>query len=82
MAASFGYTEQYVDEELDTETLFFHLDYIRNNPPAGTMLKLFFEAFASSKGGNKANKTAEPSNVSRSLEGFVEDFTGAGGSFK
>jgi len=79
MAANFGYTEQYVDEKMDTETLFFHLDYIRNNPPAGTMLKLFFESFASSKNGTSKTQQS-PSKVSHSLEQFVSDFTGAGGS--
>jgi len=84
MAANFGYNEQYVDDEMDTESLFYHLDYVRDNPPAGTMLKLFFESFGSAKKGNKPSSKPqqEASKLSRSLEDFIADFTGAGGSIK
>jgi hypothetical protein len=44
MAANFGYSEEYVDEKLDMERLFAHLEYIRDNPPAGTLIKAYFEA--------------------------------------
>lgn len=44
MAANFGYSEEYVDEKLDMERLFAHLEYMRDNPPAGTLIKAYFEA--------------------------------------
>ena len=50
MAANFGYNEQYVDENLDMERLFAHLDYLKDNPPAGTLIKAYFEAQAGAFG--------------------------------
>lgn len=44
MAAVYGYDEQYVDEMMDCDRLFYHLNYYYDNPPAGTILKMFFEA--------------------------------------
>jgi hypothetical protein len=53
MAANFGYNEQYVDEMLDMERLFAHLEYLRDNPPAGTLIKAYFEA----QSGNSPSKS-------------------------
>jgi hypothetical protein len=59
MAANFGYDEEYVDEKLDMERLFAHLEYLRENPPAGTLIKAYFEAQAggSSGGGSSSSYT-------------------------
>jgi hypothetical protein len=50
MAANFGYTEQYVDNWLDMERLFAHLEYLRECPPPGMLIKAYFEAQAGSSG--------------------------------
>lgn len=50
MAANFGYDEQYVDNEMDMERLFAHMHYIRENPPAGTLIKAYFEAQSNGSG--------------------------------
>ena len=55
MAANFGYTEQYVDEWLDMERLFAHLKYLRDNPPAGTLIKAYFEAQAGASGSSSTS---------------------------
>ena len=57
LAASFGYTEQYVDEMMDMERLFAHLEYLRDNPPAGTLIKAYFEAKA---GGTSSHAPSIP----------------------
>ncbi len=54
MAANFGYNEQYVDEMLDMERLFAHLTYLRDNPPAGTLIKAYFEAQAGGSGSHSS----------------------------
>jgi hypothetical protein len=59
MAANFGYNEQYVDEMLDMERLFAHLEYLRDNPPAGTLIKAYFEAQSGSSG-SKSPTVAKP----------------------
>lgn len=50
MAANFGYDEDYVDERLDMERLFAHLEYLRECPPPGMLIKAYFEAQAGSSG--------------------------------
>ena len=50
MAANFGYNEQYVDEMLDMERLFAHLQYLHECPPPGLLIKMYFEAQAGSSG--------------------------------
>ena len=55
MAANFGYTEQYVDEMLDMERLFAHLKYLKDNPPAGTLIKAYFEAQAGASGSSSTS---------------------------
>jgi hypothetical protein len=51
MAANFGYTEEYVDNELDMDRLFSHLDYLKKCPPIGYLFKSFIEAqFGDGKG--------------------------------
>ena len=55
MAANFGYNEQYVDEMLDMERLFAHLKYLKDNPPAGTLIKAYFEAQAGASGGSSTS---------------------------
>jgi hypothetical protein len=57
MAANFGYNEQYVDEMLDMERLFAHLFYLKDNPPAGTLIKAYFEAQA---GGSSSTASRLP----------------------
>ena len=52
MAANFGYTEEYVDEKLDMERLFAHLEYLHKCPPAGMLIKAYFEAQAGSSNTN------------------------------
>jgi hypothetical protein len=59
MAANFGYNEQYVDDMLDMERLFAHLEYLRDNPPAGTLIKAYFEA-QSGSGGSKPSTVSKP----------------------
>ena len=48
MAANFGYDEEHVDEKLDMERLFAHLEYLRECPPPGMLIKAYFEAQAGS----------------------------------
>lgn len=55
MAANFGYNEQYVDEMLDMERLFAHLKYLKDNPPAGTLIKAYFEAQAGASGSSSTS---------------------------
>lgn len=55
MAANFGYDEEYVDEKLDMERLFAHLEYLRDNPPAGTLIKAYFEAQAGASSGSSSS---------------------------
>jgi hypothetical protein len=59
MAANFGYDEEYVDEKLDMERLFAHLEYLRECPPPGMLIKAYFEAQAgeSSGGGSSSSYT-------------------------
>ena len=54
MAANFGYDEEYVDNMLDMERLFAHLEYLHKCPPVGMMLKAYFEAQA-----GESSSTAE-----------------------
>ena len=54
MAANFGYDEDYVDERLDMERLFAHLEYLRECPPPGMLIKAYFEAQAGSSGGTSS----------------------------
>ncbi len=70
MAANFGYDEQYVDEMLDMERLFAHLEYIKENPPAGTLIKAYFEAQAgaSSSGSSTHVPTPPPKREFQSEE--------------
>jgi hypothetical protein len=60
MAANFGYNEQYVDEMLDMERLFAHLEYLRDNPPAGTLIKAYFEAQSGSGGRHSSPTVSKP----------------------
>jgi hypothetical protein len=60
MAANFGYNEQYVDEMLDMERLFAHLEYLKDNPPAGTLIKAYFEAQAGVVGNSSADRLPTP----------------------
>lgn len=55
-AAEFGYTEEHVDWALDMDRIFAHLEYLRENPPAGRMLKLFFESLGGKN--SKHSKTS------------------------
>jgi hypothetical protein len=59
MAANFGYNEQYVDDMLDMERLFAHLEYLRDNPPAGTLIKAYFEAQAGASSGSHSASSAD-----------------------
>ena len=59
MAANFGYNEQYVDDMLDMERLFAHLEYLRDNPPAGTLIKAYFEAQAGASSGSSSASSAD-----------------------
>ena len=54
MAANFGYDEEYVDEKLDMERLFAHLEYLHKCPPPGMLIKAYFEAQAGASGGNSS----------------------------
>ena len=65
MAANFGYNEQYVDEMLDMERLFAHLMYIKDNPPAGTLIKAYFEAQA---GGSSSPSRSIPTPKQREFK--------------
>lgn len=49
-AREFGYTEEYIDWNLDMDRIFAHIEYIHENPPAGTILKKIVEAFAGENG--------------------------------
>jgi len=85
MSAVFGYSKEYVQWDMTLLDVYCHIDYIVENPPAGRILKAIVEAFGS--GDKKDNRPAskpqqEPGKLSRSLEGFIADFTGAGGSIK
>lgn len=62
MAANFGYDEEYVDEKLDMERLFAHLQYLHECPPPGMLIKAYFEAQAgaSSGSGSGSHTTAAP----------------------
>ena len=60
MAANFGYDEEYVDEMLDMERLFAHLEYLHKCPPVGMLLKAYFEAQAGESGGSTASADRLP----------------------
>jgi hypothetical protein len=47
---------------LDMERLFAHLKYIHDNPPAGTLIKAYFEAQAGTFG-NSSSSTSISSSV-------------------
>ena len=72
MAANFGYNEQYVDEMLDMERLFAHLEYLRDNPPAGTLIKAYFEAQAGNS--DKPRTVARPAKQSFTSEEERKNF--------
>ena len=64
MAANFGYNEQYVDEMLDMERLFAHLEYLKENPPAGTLIKAYFDAQA------EVNNNHSSSSIAGSVSSY------------
>ena len=43
MAANFGYDEDYVDNRLDMDSLFAHMQYLHDNPPIGGLFKKYLE---------------------------------------
>ena len=47
MAANFGYDEEYVDEKLDMERLFAHLEYLHKCPPPGMLIKAYDQCLQS-----------------------------------
>lgn len=49
MSANFGYSRQDVKWGLSLLEVYGCIDYLIDNPPAGTMLKNFFEALGKSK---------------------------------
>ena len=59
MAANFGYDEEYVDEKLDMERLFAHLEYLHKCPPPGMLIKAYFEAQAGASGGSHSASSAD-----------------------
>ena len=59
MAANFGFTEEYVDNEMDMDSLFAHLDYLNDNPPIGGLFKGYLEA---KYGGKKRDEKSYISN--------------------
>lgn len=59
MAANFGYDEEYVDNMLDMERLFAHLEYLHKCPPVGMLIKAYFEA-QSGDGGSTADRVPVP----------------------
>lgn len=83
LSREFGYAEEYIDWQLDTDRLFTHFEYLRDNPPAGTVLKQFIEAYFGTKEKTDNNPSRQnESEVSNSLEDFITDFTGCGGGIK
>ena len=59
MAANFGYDEEYVDEKLDMERLFAHLEYLHKCPPPGMLIKAYFEAQAGANSGSHSASSAD-----------------------
>ena len=45
---------------LDMERLFAHLEYLKDNPPAGTLIKAYFEAQAKGISGSSADRLPTP----------------------
>ena len=60
MAANFGYDEDYVDERLDMERLFAHLEYLRECPPPGMLIKAYFEAQAGASSSGSSTHVSTP----------------------
>lgn len=61
-AANFGYNEEYVDNKLDMDRFFCHIDYLHENPPAGGVIKKVVEAYCEgAKKSNKGHKTTSTS---------------------
>jgi hypothetical protein len=81
LSREYGYTEEYIDWQLDTDRIFIHIEYLKDNPPAGAVLKQFIEAYFGAKKNTDNQPQPEP-EVSNSLEDFIADFTGCGGSIK
>lgn len=63
-AAEFGYSEEHVDWSLDMDRVFAHMEYLKKNPPAGTVIKSLAEAYFGGKKGNKRNKNSQQNSNS------------------
>ncbi|WP_196607427.1 hypothetical protein [Pectinatus frisingensis] len=72
-AANFHYTEQYIDEMLDMDRFFYHLEYLKINPPIGG---LFLEYIRAKAGINKNDtpKNDTPKNDKETLTNLIKDF--------
>lgn len=65
MAANFGFTEEYVDNEMDMDSLFAHLDYLNDNPPIGGLYKGYLEAKYGKKKDEKSYISNNPEQQKR-----------------
>jgi hypothetical protein len=69
LSREFGYDEEYVDWQLDMDRLFTHFEYLKDNPPIGTLFKQFIEAKYGNKKGKRSNNPSSSSNDEVSCDG-------------